>query len=120
MPFGKYKGCSLSEIPDDYLDWLTSIDLSDWLSRAVEKEIAKRSAPPPPPPPPPRYGARAPAFVDKELVRKLIKTGYRTLANRLHPDHGGSHEEMCALTAQSEWLETLVDDLIPSDGNRRR
>ena len=38
MPFGKYRGTSVTELPFDYLQWLTSIDLLDPLRTEVKKE----------------------------------------------------------------------------------
>jgi hypothetical protein len=56
MPFGKYKGHDLSEVPDEYLLWLTAnIPLRDPLWSAIAAEITDRElelpmlAPSPPP-----------------------------------------------------------------------
>ncbi len=49
MPFGKYKGHDLSEVPDDYLLWLTAtIPLRDPLRSAVTGEMADRALELPP------------------------------------------------------------------------
>jgi hypothetical protein len=44
MPFGKHKGEPLSEIPDDYLEWLLSgeITLRPWLREAITTERIRR------------------------------------------------------------------------------
>jgi len=43
MPFGKYKGHDLRELPDDYLLWIiATIPLRDPLLSAVTKEITER------------------------------------------------------------------------------
>jgi hypothetical protein len=42
MPFGKYKGRLVSDIPSSYLEWLTTIDLSDALQEAVVEELRLR------------------------------------------------------------------------------
>src|SRR5262245_38348988 len=36
---------------------------------------------------------------DRQLAEQLIDVGYKILARRLHPDHGGSHEDMVRLVA---------------------
>ena len=39
MPFGKYRGLPLRDLPDDYIDWLHSLDdLHGRLRKAVESE----------------------------------------------------------------------------------
>ncbi len=38
------------------------------------------------------------------LAEEIIEVGYKTLAGRLHPDHGGSEEQMKELNAAVEWL----------------
>ena len=49
MPFGKYKGQDLSEVPDDYLLWLIgNIPLRDPLLSAVMGEITGRDLALPP------------------------------------------------------------------------
>ena len=36
MPFGKYKGLPIRELPDSYLNWLHSLDyLTSWRLRAA-------------------------------------------------------------------------------------
>jgi Putative quorum-sensing-regulated virulence factor len=42
IPFGKYRGTSVTELPFDYLQWLTSIDLLDPLRAEVKKEYERR------------------------------------------------------------------------------
>jgi hypothetical protein len=57
LPFGMYKGLSLTEVPDGYLAWLLrEVKLSSGLHNAVTNELTRRgvSVPAPPPPRPPR------------------------------------------------------------------
>lgn len=53
MPFGKYKGAPLAEIPDDYLRFLGGLDLSEPLKSHHAAEVRRRSGEPEPAPPPP-------------------------------------------------------------------
>lgn len=46
MPFGRFRGCPLSMIPTDYLDWLDLLpDLRPRLRAALDAELLRRSAP---------------------------------------------------------------------------
>jgi uncharacterized protein (DUF3820 family) len=57
MPFGKYKGHNLDELPDEYLLWvIANIPLRDPLGSAITEEMALRGYEelPPPPAPAPR------------------------------------------------------------------
>jgi hypothetical protein len=57
MPFGKYKGHDLDELPDEYLLWvIANIPLRDPLGSAITEEMALRGYAelPPPPVPSPR------------------------------------------------------------------
>jgi uncharacterized protein (DUF3820 family) len=44
MPFGKYKGARLADIPSDYLEWLisTAANLRPPLRRAIVMELERR------------------------------------------------------------------------------
>ncbi len=102
MPFGHWRGLPLSEIPDDYLGWLTTISLRSRLRAAVTAEIERRAGPDTTA----RLLARpCPA---PDTARELIGAGLRALARRHHPDAGGSHEEMIRVTAAADWLRERV------------
>jgi hypothetical protein len=49
MPFGKHKGKYLHELPEDYMEWLGTVELREPLKtlRAVEIERRKRGDPVP-------------------------------------------------------------------------
>jgi putative quorum-sensing-regulated virulence factor len=116
MPFGKYKGHTLSEIPEDYLCWILDnlLDLRPTLRRAIGNELAWREESS-------RYGQRGhysydhassahPSSgllvgeTDRPMMRDLIERGYRALAARLHPDLGGDTRAMQHLNALIEKL----------------
>ena len=48
MPFGKFKGTPLEELPVDYLCWLAQLDLREPLRRAVVSELVRRVLTPQP------------------------------------------------------------------------
>lgn len=90
MPFGKHKGRDLSDVPDDYLDWLFfDIELREPLKSAVHREITKRDGL--------NY---TPAAPDAGRIKQI----YRTLAVKWHPDKGGTTE---AMQAVNEFYEAL-------------
>jgi hypothetical protein len=43
MPFGRFRGHSLDELPDDYMEWLGTLELREPLRFAVEDELASRA-----------------------------------------------------------------------------
>ena len=49
MPFGKYRGWRISELPDRYLFWVAkNLDLDDLLREAIDAELARRRPKTPP------------------------------------------------------------------------
>lgn len=109
MPFGKYRGWELEALPDEYLEWLMSIDLRNHLASGVEREYERR-------------------FVnsqrDNEAIRKvipepevldlafrIISIGYKRLATQMHPDAGGEHGEMVLLNAANDYLHKYLRGL---------
>jgi hypothetical protein len=117
MPFGKYTGWRIEELPDDYLDWLyTQADIrSKWLRSPIKQEyLARRSGE--------RGNGKNPAkragldhivAVCPELFAELVQCGYRKLAQAGHPDHGGSLEKM-------RQLNSLVESLRQYCGRKGR
>lgn len=91
MPFGKYKGKELGDIPVDYLEWVLANcnRISPRLKRAIQAAIAGESSTSPP----------APA-----LLPDLTNRWYRTLALEFHPDRYGSHEGMKAINRARDLL----------------
>jgi hypothetical protein len=45
---------------------------------------------------------------NKDLAAELIQAGFIRLSKKYHPDVGGKHEDMLALTATKEHLESLL------------
>lgn len=94
MPFGKYRGKPLADLPDDYLAWVldTCQDISPTLRRAIESQLGLTKAKAQP----------------LALTAKVISDWYRRLAREFHPDHGGTHEGMKALNRAHELLRDMV------------
>ena len=68
VSFGKYKGWRLDDIPEGYLQWLTTRDLfGDDDDEPVE--------------------------IDFDILQLV----YRQMALKWHPDHGGSNQVMQAI-----------------------
>jgi hypothetical protein len=102
MPFGKYKGRLLRELPDQYLEWLSALnDLRPPLRQRIVDEQRRRkfegqwTTPP---------VAKSAVNPEPTLTAKIVEKGYRTLAKQIHPDHGGDNRMMQRLNDAVEWL----------------
>jgi Putative quorum-sensing-regulated virulence factor len=94
MPFGKFKGQPVEDLPPPYLHWLwENIELRDPLYSAVRAALGEK----------PATGSTLPAV--KVCARDIVVAGYRVLAKSCHPDHGGSHEDMVNLNKAKELLD---------------
>jgi hypothetical protein len=97
MPFGRYRGRDLEQLPEGYIDWLLTISLRPYLRLALEAERRRRLgrwASPPPPRGAPR----------RRVVEELVGAGRRSLTRKYHPDVGGGHEQMVELNHAAVWL----------------
>lgn len=104
MPFGKYKGRLLSEIPTEYLVWLRTIELRPFLRDAVATEWTRRHADS-------SGGASsrgAPEVAVRQMADTLVTQGYRVLAHAHHPDRGGSLVRMQEVNAAVAWLRRVT------------
>jgi hypothetical protein len=102
MPFGKFKGRLLSELPDGYLLWLLDLpDLNPWLRRALEIEMARRDDGPRPP-------GRQEGVIALADLRPLVKRWFGELSLRWHPDRGGTQETMQAVNQAHDRLRELL------------
>lgn len=107
MPFGKYRGLEISNLPSNYLDWLLTIDLHGRLLEAVEAEWMSRDADEghETPPVPPHTGLDA---EERLLLMEVVRAGYRALARKYHPDlEGGNPEMMVRLNRLMERLKDM-------------
>ena len=95
LPFGKYKGVPLEDVPSEYLRWLLKIDLYPRTRGLVEDELAAR-----------RNGAHGPSLRlcpvnpgEVPIARQVVEAGHRSLARVHHPDRGGRTEDMQLVNA---------------------
>jgi DNA replication initiation complex subunit (GINS family) len=108
MPFGKFVGVALTELPDQYIAWLLNLgkDLREPLRQFVIDENIRRERV--------RHAERAAALVTADVVdaaHEIIKQGVRALMRRHHPDAGGSVEAMASVNNAAEVLRTAIDEL---------
>ena len=88
LGFGKYANLELCDVPEDYLLWLraSSLDKVKMIDGELERRTNLEEA-------------------SMGMIDRIIATGYRELAKRLHPDHGGNGEEMKELNASFNKLK---------------
>ncbi len=110
MTFGKYKGWEITDLPESYAIWLlNNVDLDPTLQRALEAhlgiQILERRLR--------RLQEEYKQWRERGSIgTDLIASWQRKMAQRFHPDVGGSHEAMKAVNAGYE----LLLDLVQSHG----
>jgi len=101
MPFGRFKGELIANLPNWYLNWVADLpDLREPLYSSVLAEVARRDA--------------EETETDDDLpgdcpnlqvADELVNAGFKALARRHHPDlPGGSTEHMQEINLVTEWL----------------
>lgn len=99
MSFGKFKGVLVADLPDDYLEWLHTLDdLREPLRGAVKQEWDSRHGQP---------LREIPAGV-RQMASELVSVGFRKMATIHHPDIGGTNTTMAQINLAAEWLRTLI------------
>ena len=92
MPFGKYKGWEIGDIPVEYLEWLIdNVELKGGLAAEV-RDMLEMARP-----------------VDGLVVSSI----YRRLAMKWHPDKGGNTEAMAAI---NEFYAEIKAAIVQSEG----
>src|SRR5262245_24462951 len=96
MPFGKYRGWPLEEVPDGYLAWVLDhcSNAGPTLRTAIRQRLGLEPAP-----------FRAPGGQDWPRV---LQTWYHHLALDFHPDRGGSTEAMQAVNEAYDRLLAVL------------
>jgi hypothetical protein len=102
---GHVQGCEPNEVPSGYLCWALDENFvkDPTLASAIREEIGKR------------YGlVREVVFHRPPLALvELVEAGYRALARKRHPDHGGTHDDMLALNEAIRAVRTWLDRVMP-------
>jgi hypothetical protein len=94
MPFGRYRGELLKNLPFTYLEWLMSLDdLRQPLRSHLEEEYRRRE-----------FSQKAEPVIDPRIVDELVGAGLRSLSKKYHPDMGGDHNRMISLNCTADWL----------------
>ena len=91
LEFGKYRGADLRDVPDGYLEWLISTrreELRLYEAEATRREEAQEA--------------------DASVAERLVGAGYRVMAQKLHPDAGGSTVEMQELNRARDALRDML------------
>lgn len=99
MPFGKWRGHDISEIPGSYLDWLLrEVNMSFTLDQAVKEEVLTRRSGRgrqyTPPPRPEQQTSQAVASVPWEPI---VQRWHHRLVMAHHPDRGGDNRLMAII-----------------------
>jgi len=98
MPFGKFKGLSLDELPDDYLAWLLGV-AKPWLRCKVLDELESRTR---------RTSTTRPAGTDVVNMPTIIRQWWREQCLEHHPDRNGDLKIMQALSNAHDRLKELA------------
>ena len=104
IPFGKFKGTFLCDLPSDYLAWLQTIELRNPLRAAICAEANTR-----------RLNTESRDFSSAPYivaVDELVSAGFKSLAKKYHPDIGGTHEKMIEITHAAEWVKSQARLLL--------
>lgn len=136
MPWGKFKGDFIADVPSSYIVWLLDngkVSSDTLLSRALAVEMVRRMEDFIPdaknadgsvgdpgvhsdsrryesagPRPTPPSAPRAPQSYREEVALQVIESGYRAVAMKLHPDKGGSEQAMKELNSVRETLKMMA------------
>lgn len=106
MPWGKYRGAAIRTLPDSYLWWLYGrVDLKQPLLNAIRFEVFNRF--------PQKFELiyqKSDQFsANNNVDVRKVKSIFRRLAQKYHPDHGGDNASMAALNEFYELLTGAVD-----------
>jgi hypothetical protein len=91
LTFGKYNGWDLTEVPDEYVDYMVQqkrCDLRIWEEEQQRRELMREAELP--------------------MIEKVVKAGYHALAHKYHPDRGGDEDAMRQLNAAMAQLQDIV------------
>lgn len=106
LPFGKYKGWHISQVPDDYITWLMddpriwettrAAANREWYRRHPDVIVVEE-----------KIMFEIPPDLNKQ-AKELILAGYRSMVKKYHPDAGGDEEEMKKINLVMELFNPLI------------
>ena len=105
MPFGRHRGKDVSQLPTHYIIWLLqTCDLRQPLLQELKDEADRREDEAD------RYSSNTHALPVpvRNMCERLLTSGYRAMAQKMHPDHGGTHAAMILLTQAVEHLRRVI------------
>lgn len=138
MPWGKYKGDFLADVPSSYITWLIDNakvkdplllrELAVEMIRRMQEYVprdggrnedgsygdpgvhddSRRSRRDEGPRPTPPGRERAPQSYREEVALQVIDSGFRAVAMKLHPDKGGSEQAMKELNSVRDALKAMA------------
>jgi len=94
MTFGNYRGVDIRDVPVEYLEWL--LETNRKTTVAIEAELNRR---------------QQLEDSSESMLDLIIKTGFRELSKRFHPDAGGDQNRMRELNGANEELKELLSKL---------
>lgn len=108
MPFGKYRGRELEEIPESYLLWV--LDNAEHASETLREEIKCRLD----------IGVQKPTpGVALDAVTAVVAAWHRKVIFRWHPDRGGDTRVAQAINDACDQLRNMLAEEIGPSGGRR-
>jgi hypothetical protein len=106
MTFGKYKGRDLADIDDEsYLRW--ALESATTVGPTLREAIRARLGLPPTPP----DSQQVAQVVSK--MRDVLRSVYRDMSARFHPDRGGSNAAMSAINRMHDSLQEAMTKSLP-------
>jgi hypothetical protein len=110
IPFGKFRGQRLGDVPTEYLTWLWNENIvqEPSLAYAIGLELDYRAGrqpedPPPEPEPPPRPRRR------RARARLKLAAAVEPIIAQWHPDRGGNLVVMQAINDAADKLRELLN-----------
>lgn len=103
MPFGKYRGKPLEDVPRNYLKWLLAN--CENASPALLAEVHFL------------VSGDEPASKTAIAIPAVAAKWYRTLASEFHPDRGGTHEAMKVVNRANDLLYAICGGRVDDHGD---
>lgn len=91
LQWGKYKGHDIESVPQDYLVYMEKWHKEGY--HQVVGELRRR---------------QQVEEAELPLVERIVAIGFRELSKSIHPDKGGSQEEMQKLGASRDLLREAI------------